>query len=128
MSGASTDDIGTGLQQVINTYWYGSASPSAMIGVTTVDELGSSTPNIADNGAIMTVDDNTVQQEIYICSFRWLALLLLATGVMFCAAIVILCFSLLIRGPVVLGYFSTSLRESPYVSTSRSGGVLDGFN
>jgi hypothetical protein len=64
--------------------------------------------------------ENFIWQEIYICDFKWLSILLLATTVMLAAAVTGLYFGLATQGPDVLGYFSTTLRDSPYIKSSLS--------
>lgn len=50
----------------------------------------------------------------------------LATIAMLFEAIAGIWFSLMTRGPDILGYFSTTLHDSPYVNSSNFGSTMSG--
>ena len=124
MQGVSANDFGSRLQQVINTYWFGSYDPVSMMGFLNTN---SSLQVQGYPSALSTQGTNVIWQEIYMCRFGWLFALLLATSIMFGAAIVGGIFSFLTHGPEVLGYSSTHLRDSPYVSAPRAGSATNGI-
>lgn len=115
------------LQQVINTYWYGSYNP---VGIMGLFQMFNAIEFVAGQPSpIKTVNATTVVwQEIYVCNFGWLVALFTASLVMLCAAIIGLFLSLDIQGPELLGYCSTLFRDTPYSRHSlKSGSLLDGF-
>lgn len=123
MAGVNANDLSFRLQQIINTYLYGSIDTPSFAG-DTVNFNSGFYPQIN----VTTQGTNVIRQSTYVCNHAWLFVLLLATTMMFIAAITGLCFSLLTRGPDILGYFSTVLRDSPYIETSLAGSTLDGID
>jgi hypothetical protein len=122
-----SDSFSLRLQQVINTYWYGSYNPVGIMGLFDVFDavnFAAGQPN-----PIKTTDATTILwQEIYVCNFGWLVALFTASLVMFGAAIIGLLLSVDIQGPELLGYCSTLFRNTPCSQSSlRSGSLLDGF-
>ena len=111
------------LQQVINTYWFGSYDPVSMMGFLNTN---SSLQQAGYPRALKTQGTNVVWEEIYMCRFGWFFALLLATTIMFVAAIVGGLFTLMTHCPDVLGYSCTHLRDSPYVSMSMAGSTRTG--
>ncbi|CZR62297.1 uncharacterized protein PAC_12194 [Phialocephala subalpina] len=118
MQALEPDTIAIRLQQILDTYWYGSYWPA---GYTNSSSFASDSPPISAQAT------NVVWEAIYVCNFAWLSVLFLGTIIMFVSALIGLYFSLLIRGPDVLGYISTFLRDSPYVSTSGQESTMDGL-
>jgi hypothetical protein len=124
ITGISASDLGIRLQQVINTYWYGSYDPVSMMGFLNLnmsDDLR--TFNLTRN----TTATNIVLNEVYVMHFGWFFALLLATSTMLGAALIGAFLSWRIRGPDILGQCSTLLRDTPYVTGVKAGTTLDGF-
>lgn len=126
MSGVSVDDISIRLQQVLNTYLYGSIYPAVLSGTIDLRNMSNVFTNIPANIGIETAATGTVLEVIYSTSFAWLSILFLATIAMLFAAIAGIWFSMMTRGPDILGYFSTTLRDSPYVNSSNFGSTMSG--
>lgn len=118
----SANDLGSRLQQVINTYWFGSYDPVSMMGF-----LNLNTSDGPLNLTLNSTATHTVWQEVYVCHFGWFFALLLATTTMLCAALVGAFFSYRIRGPDLLGYCSTLLRDTPYVASLKAGTTMGGM-
>jgi hypothetical protein len=124
ISGISANDLGSRLQQVINTYWFGSYDPVSMMGFLNLNMSGDTRPlNLTLNSTAIHV----VWNEVYICRFGWFFALLLATTTMLGAALVGAFFSFRIQGPDLMGYCSTLLRDTPYVSGVKAGSTMDGM-
>jgi hypothetical protein len=124
ISGISANDLGSRLQQVLNTYWFGSYDPVSMMGFLNLNMSGDTRPlNLTLNSTAIHV----VWNEVYICHFGWFFALLLATTTMLGAALVGAFFSFHIQGPDLMGYCSTFLRDTPYVSGVKAGSTMDGI-
>ncbi|KAE8443870.1 hypothetical protein EG329_001279 [Mollisiaceae sp. DMI_Dod_QoI] len=124
MQNISADVFGSRLQLVINTYWYGSYDPTSMMGFLNTNS-SPEYPNLPPT-AILTQATHVVWQEIYICHFGWLFALFAAAVIMLAAAVIGALFSFKSRGPDVLGYCSTFLRDSPFVRGGNVGSSMDG--
>jgi hypothetical protein len=122
--GISAGDLGIRLQQVINTYWYGSYEPVSMMGFLNLNMSDDTRPlNLTRN----TTGTNTVFNEVYVMHYGWFFALLLATSTMLGAALVGAFFSWRIKGPDILGHCSTLLRDTPYVTGVKAGTTMDGL-
>jgi hypothetical protein len=126
MTGASVDDISIRLQQVLNTYLHGSIYPAALSGTIDLRNPSSAFASVPANIAINTTATGTVLQTMYTKSFTWLCILFLAAIAMLFVAIAGIWFSLMTRGPDILGYFSTTLRDNPYVYFSNFRSTMSG--
>lgn len=124
ITGISASDLGIRLQQVINTYWFGSYDPVSMMGFLNLNMTDDLRPA---NLTLNTTANNVVFDEVYVLHFGWFFALLLATSTMLCAALVGAFFSWQIRGPEILGYTSTLLRDTPYTSAVKAGTTMDGL-
>ncbi len=124
--GVSVDDISTRLQQVLNHYVHGSIYPAALSGMIDLRNPHSAFPSVPANIGINTTGTGTIIQTVYITSFAWLCILFLATIAMLFAAVAGIWFSLMTRSPDILGYFPTTLRDSPYVHSSNFGSTMSG--
>jgi hypothetical protein len=127
MSALSADDVGSRLQQVLNSYWYGSYSTPSFINSLNITPQTTG-EDIDPSLALPSNGKNSSWQKIYVCRFGWLVVLFLATTVMLGAAVMSLYFGLLTRGPDLLGYFSSQLRDNPYIKFSGSESTMDGFD
>ena len=124
ITGISASDLGIRLQQVINTYWYGSYDPVSMMGFLDLNMSDlTSTLNLTRN----TTATNIFFNEVYVMNFGWFFALLLATSTVLGAALVGAFLSWRIRGPDILGHCSTLLRDTPYVTGVKAGTTMDGF-
>jgi hypothetical protein len=124
ITGISASDLGIRLQQVINTYWYGSYDPVSMMGFLNLNMSDyTRTPNLTRN----TTATNIFFNEVYVMNFGWFFALLLATSTVLGAALVGAFLSWRIRGPDILGHCSTLLRDTPYVTGVKAGTTMDGF-
>jgi hypothetical protein len=163
----SASDLGIRLQQVINTYWFGSYDPVSMMGVSdaslysifratiftglehvlrsrlfpgplflrtnffanSLKFLNLTTPDdsLTLKLTLNTTAINIVFNDVYILHFGWFFALLLATTTALGAALVGAFFSWRIKGPDILGHFSTLLRDTPYASAVKAGTTMDGL-
>jgi hypothetical protein len=105
------------LGQLLNTYY-------ALSQTNTLMAEGSPT-TIPNN--ISTIGTITTSEEIYSVSWAWFAFLFIATMIMLLAAIASLIFDRLSLNPEILGYTSSIVRDSKYVSLPTQGGPLDGM-
>lgn len=121
MQGLDPDIFASRLQQIINTYWYGSYWPANYINSST---FVSNDLNQPDNVTVQA--ENVVWEQIYVCNFGWLTVLLLGTIIMLISAVLGIWFGILIRGPDILGYVSSTLRDSSYVMTAGQESTLSG--
>jgi hypothetical protein len=112
------DDIfGQRLGQLLNTY-YTLSQTNTLITERSPTVLPD---NITTTGTI------TTSEEIYSVSWAWFAFLFIATMLMLLAAIASLIFDRLTLNPEILGYTSSIVRDSKYVSLPTQGGPLDGL-
>ena len=114
---ATDQQLQTRAQQLINTYWQASVNP-ALVTVGLRDA-----PDAATNIQTRRVEaTNDISIDIYIVNWAWWVAFMCATSIMFalaCLALIVDCF---LRGPEVLGYCTTFLRDSPFAINGR---VLD---
>ncbi|KAE9373541.1 hypothetical protein N431DRAFT_374078 [Stipitochalara longipes BDJ] len=123
ITGISASDLGIRLQQVINTYWFGSYDPVSMMGFLNLNQSDDKFTNLTLNATAR----NIVYNEVYVMHFGWFFALLLATTTMLAAALVGAFFSWQIKGPEILGHTSTLLRDTPYVGGVKAGTTMDGL-
>jgi hypothetical protein len=124
ITGISASDLGIRLQQVINTYWFGSYDPVSMMGHL---NLNMSDEDRTVNLTVNATATNIVYNEVYVLHFGWFFALLLATSTMMGAALVGAFFTWQIKGPEILGPCSTLLRDTPYVGGVKAGTTMDGL-
>jgi hypothetical protein len=105
---------------------YRSIYPAALSGTIDLRNPSSAFASVPANIGLNTTATGTVLQTMYSTSFGWLCILFLATIAMLFAAVTGIWFSLMTRGPDILGYFSTTLRDSPYVHSSNFGSTMSG--
>jgi hypothetical protein len=140
-------DIGDRLGQIMNAFLFGStwsatsyltgapfsdmvANPvggnsASFVPATTADLVAM----IQNQTAAFTVPAvQTTQSQIYLCSFPWLGVFLLANTVMLIAAIAGVIFSRKTIVPDYLGYVSSLAKESPYVRMPDVGVNMDGMD
>ncbi|KAL2070798.1 hypothetical protein VTL71DRAFT_13824 [Oculimacula yallundae] len=127
MKGLTVDDVSIRLQQVLNTYMHGSIYTPALTGNTDLRKSDDSSEDVPKDIGIITTASGTSLQTLYTIDIPWICILFAATSIMALSALAGIWFSLNTRGPDLLGYFSTCLRDSPYVEPcSGSGTTLDG--
>lgn len=115
--GVTAEQATTRLQQIINTYWYGSFSPSAMMG-------GMVTANALNRTSTGTI---SVAYPKYVVQWKWFSLFMISAAVMAAVATMSLLLALVIRGPDVLGYASTMLSNSEFILQGRGlGSAIQG--
>ena len=140
-------DIGDRLGQIMNAFLFGStwsatsyltgapfsgmvANPvggnsASFVPATTADLVAM----IQNQTAAFTVPGvQTTQSQIYLCSFPWLGVFLLANTVMLIAAITGVIFSRKTIVPDYLGYVSSLAKESPYIRMPDVGVNMDGMD
>ena len=98
------DEFSLRLQHVINTYWQGSFDPTSMVGTINGDRVTT----------ISTIAKNVVWSNIYRCQWGWWFAYVLATTALLTAAIASFTFDCLLKGPALLGYCSSLVRDSKY--------------
>lgn len=64
-------------------------------------------------------------QEIFICNFGWLSLLLAASGVIFFTGLAGLLLKRKTLAPELFGFVTSMTYENPYINIPEGGGVLD---
>ena len=64
--------------------------------------------------------------EVYMCSWGWFAVLLLASSAMLAASLLAARWDFQTRIPDILGYCSTLTRDAPYLNL-KGGNTLDGM-
>ncbi|KAF2476429.1 uncharacterized protein BDR25DRAFT_277535 [Lindgomyces ingoldianus] len=64
-------------------------------------------------------------QEMYVCNFAWLALLLTAAGVIFLTGAASLVLKRKTLGPELFGFVTSMTYENPYVKVPEGGSMLD---
>lgn len=117
------------LTQVINTYYFGSLFPSAMVGgldnelpVFTVQMYAEDPFNRTVTGTV-----TSLVHDLYSTDFAWFSVFLVTGVIMFTAAAISSILACLTTIPDVLGYASTLTRDSLYFPHSRAGSTLDGL-
>ncbi|KAH6677226.1 hypothetical protein B0J14DRAFT_560018 [Halenospora varia] len=122
-SNITAEDISLRLQEIINAYWYGSYSPYAMMGnLIPKDTSNSANPTMPENNTpfitdltksyITTNSTHTFLQEIYTVNFEWLSVLFAASTICLGAAVLGALCNFGIKGPDILGYSSSLLRDN----------------
>ena len=118
---ATDQQLQTRAQQLINTYWQASVNP-ALVTVGLRDA-----PDAATNIQTRRVEaTNDISIDIYTVNWAWWVAFMCATSIMFalaCLALIVDCF---LRGPEVLGYCTTFLRDSPFAINGRGVGSAMG--
>lgn len=120
------------LQQLINTFWYGTYNPSSFVGGKSVKLSARNNfdprPDLAKYFVETKAEVSYEGYRIINCQFSWLFALFLSSTAMLGAAIMGGIFSLRTRGPDILGRCSTLLRDTLYIRDSRAGSTLDGYD
>lgn len=97
-------DFSLRLQQVLNAYWQGSFGPTSMMGTI-------NTTSVLTRSATAK---NVVWRNIYRCQWGWWLAYVFATTTLLTAAIASLTFDFVLKGPELLGYCSSLVRDSRY--------------
>ena len=106
------------LGQLLNTYYSLSQTNTLM-----TEGSFSSFPD-----KISTMATLTASEEIYSVSWAWFAFLFIATMLMLLAAIASIICDFINLNPEILGYTSSIIRDSKYVSLPSKDGPLDGLD
>ena len=109
-------DFSLRLQHVINTYWQGSFDPTSMMG-------NLDTESVAMKSATAK---NVVWRTVYRCQWGWWFAYVFSTTAMLAAAIASLTFDFLLKGPELLGYCSSLVRDSKYFDARYGSGSAVG--
>ena len=109
------------MSQLINTYWVSSIAPYAITGSFN-GSMNSSLPQDGYN-TDSTIGQTTLQSTVLRCDGAWFVVLLVASLVMVSASIISAVLNLCRKGPDMLGSFSMSLRDSPYVGFPRGSSL-----
>jgi len=113
------------LQQLLNTYYFGAYSPKAMMG-------GFSTNLFVDFAqwdfyAARANGTNTVFSPHYVCHWLWFVFFITASTVMLAATMACIYLEAQLRGPDVIGYVSSLVRDTPYVYGGFTSSTLHGI-
>ena len=101
------------MTQLINTYWVNSIAPYSLTGNFS---LPSTTSNLAFGYNTDSFMGTTETTEIVIrCNTEWMAILLIASAVMFACGIYSTVMGMRRRGPEILDSFTSLLRDNPNV-------------
>ena len=109
-------DFSLRLQHVINTYWQGSFHPTSMMGTINTNSVATKS----------TTAKNVVWRNIYRCQWGWWFAYVFSTTAMLTAAIASLTFDFLLKGPELLGYCSSLVRDSKYFDARYGSGSAVG--
>ena len=109
-------DFSLRLQHVINTYWQGSFDPTSMMGTLNVDDVATRSATAK----------NVVWRNVYRCQWGWWFAYVFSTTAMLKAAIASLTFDFLLKGPELLGYCSSLVRDSKYFDARYGSGSAVG--
>lgn len=123
LSLVAKEDLAVRLQQVLNAYWQGSLGPTVIMGGVKVGVDPASGYSYSPKS---TDGKHTVWRNVYRCQWVWILLSVLASFVMFVAALAGVVLSYVVRGPDLLGYCSSLTRDTPYVPSGREGSAMDG--
>ena len=131
LGNVSAVDFSRRLGQLLNTYFLGSqiynavAGGEAVTGVNSIhfDDTGSIS---VDSTGRNTTASLTQTHEVYVCSWPWLAVLILASVTMLTASLLAAWWEYQTRIPDILGYCSTLTRDAPYLNL-QGGNTLDGM-
>lgn len=106
-----------------NTFFHATVYPSIIVGdiFNTTDYPGLRTLNVTANGA-------QAGYRQYVINWRWMAMYFLTVAIMILASILTVVLRLLAKGPDLLGYVSTLLRDSPFMEEQAArGSTLTGL-
>lgn len=70
----------------------------------------------------------THSREIYVCHAWWLVILLVASTLLFGVGVVGVVLKWMTRGPDVLEYASSLVRDNPYVKADAASSAVDGLD
>ena len=121
LSNLSASDFSHRLGQLLNTYLLG----SQMCMVVSGDQDNTWDSGFGQSG-FLTTAYHTQIHELYVCSWGWLAVLILASLVMLTASGLAAWFEFHTRIPDVLGFCSTITRDAPFLKVT-GGNTLDGL-
>jgi hypothetical protein len=114
------------LGQILNAFGISSIAPTTFGGG---GKKGSDNVTVAGTPVYQNITGMlTTTEEVYACSWGWLAMFLTATLSMLLMAIFGAYYDLKTHTPEVLGYCSLLTRDSKYVTVAPGGNVLDGFD
>ena len=116
----SAADFSQRLGQLLNTYMLGSQISTDVAGVTDIHEDAAEIPKRNTTATLTQLD------EIYLCSWPWFAVLILASSVMLVASVLAIWWELQTCIPDILGYCSSLTRDAPYLNL-KGGSTLDGM-
>ena len=125
-------DFGQRLGQLLNTYLLGSQTFSAVaggqstIGLDYISRDPDGLANTSQSSPRNTTATLTQSHEVYVCSWGWLAVLLIATFVMLTASLLAMWWDIHTQIPDILGYCSSLTRDAPYLNLP-GGNTLDGL-
>jgi len=129
-SAVTAPDFSLRLSQLLNTYWLASIGYGPLLGVYQRNNSGD-----AFHTSYFALINGTGSREdmktVFATSFPWVAILFLASGAMFFAALGSAALGILRRAPDTLDNFSSLVKDSRFVDySSRNSGssVLDGFD
>jgi len=105
------------LGQLLNTYYTLSQTNTLMT---------EGSPSIIHDN-ISTLGTIATSEEVYSVSWAWFSFLFIATMLMLLAAIASLILDRLTLNPEILGYASSTVRDSKYVSLPSQSGPMDGL-
>jgi hypothetical protein len=117
------------LSRVLNTYWTASIAPEYIAGgmsgfnFSDVNTLNDH-PGITTNATIVT------NEEVFVCDDRFLAVLLISSGILAVACGFNIWFRCKVIAPDVFGYISSLARDNAHFqkSAAQIGSTLDGFD
>lgn len=113
--------FGVRLSQIINTYLYLSQTTDIIVGLDPqISEYGF--PNIS----VATHVENLV--EVYSISQPWIAGYIISCIVLLSGGVLSVILIHTAKGPEVLGYVSTAVRDSKYIPMPRGSGRMDGLD
>lgn len=118
---ATDDQLQIRAQQLLNSYWQASVNPAVSI-VGLKNEL-------IQMGNVRTRSVEGIHETsttVYKVNWAWWLVFMCATSAMLAFALLALTIDCVLRGPEILGYCTTSLRDSPFAKTGRGAGSAMG--
>jgi hypothetical protein len=118
---ATDQQLESHAQQLINTYWQASVNPALAI-----SGLEDATDELSTIQTRSTEATNEVSIDVYRVNWAWWVAFVCSTSILFALACLSLLIDCSLRGPELLGYCTTFLRDSPFAISGRGVGSAMG--
>lgn len=112
--------------QLINTYWIDSIAPFAVSGNFTLAYSDFSTTSQYNTDS--TIGTIMTNETVIKCDYKWFAIMLICSLVLFMAGLATVVLTACRRGPDVLDRFSSLLRDNPYAEIPQKSSMEDALD